>query len=163
MIEDLKLEQPIQKLEDKKKKKPGVWDKVFRKKKLEKSQKVAILYLTKNGQAVPFELEPKNGFFTIRGKSYHEREDCSFVVGKTRIPLAVIHESSIIPEGTDIWKEKDMKEKFLELQTHAMNGIRHAELVKIAGEDRKPMSGKTMIIIGIIVIVGLAIWQGGFI
>lgn len=163
MIEDLILEKPIEKQEDKKKKKPGVWDKIFHKRKLEKSHKVAILYLTKNGEAIPFELEPRNGFFTIRGKSYHEREDCSFVMGKTRIPLAIINEASIIPEGNERWVEKDMKEKFLELQTHAMNGIRHAELVKIAGEGGKPINVKTVVLVIIGLIIGLAVWQGGLI
>ncbi len=146
-----------------KKNKPGVWDKMFNKKKLVKDQKVAVMYLTKNGQALPFELEPKNGFFTIKGKAYHEREDCSWVMGKQRIPLAIIREGEIIPMGKQQWLEKEINEKFLEVQTHAMKGIRHAELVKLSGDDRKPLNAKAIILGGIILLVVLAVWQGGFI
>lgn len=166
MIEELKLEDfPIgKKVDPNKKQKPGVWDKTFNKKKLAKAQKVAVLYLTKNGQAIPFELDPKNGFFTIRGKAYHEREDCSWVLGKQRVPLAIIREGEIIPMGKEEWQEREIKEKFLEVQTHAMKGIRHAELVKLSGETNGPkLNAKTIIVIGIVVIVGLAIWQGGLI
>ncbi len=166
MIEELKLEDfnVGTKVDPKKKQKAGIWDKSFNKKRLAKTQKVAVLYLTNNGQAMPLELEPKNGFFTIKGKAYHEREDCTWVMGKQRIPLAIIPEGELIPMGKEQWKEKNMKEKFLELQTHTMKGIRHAELVKLSGEKDGPkLNGKTIIIIGIVLIVGLAIWQGGFI
>lgn len=151
-------------LEKKSKKKPGnVWDKAFNKRKLKKEKKVAILFLTNNGQAIPMELEPKNGFFSIKGKSYHEREDCCYSMTKERIPLAIIPEWSLIPLGTKEWEDRSIKEKFLELQTHAMRGIRHAELVRLAGEkDGQKISPKMLIILGIIAIVGIAIWQGGF-
>ena len=166
MIEELKLEDfavgtPI---DPNKKQKAGIWDKSFNKKKLAKTQKVAVLYLTNNGQALPFELEPKNGFFTIRGKAYHEREDCTYILGKQRIPLAIIPESDLIPIGKVSWYEKNIKEKFLELQTHTMKGIRHAELVRFAGEkDGVKLNAKAIILLGIAGIVALAIWQGGLI
>jgi len=145
------------------KNKTTIWDKVFNKKKLMKSQKVAILYLTSNGQAIPMEQESKNGFFSIRGKTYHEREDCTWSIGKERLPLALIREKEIIPIGKESWLERTIKEKFLIVETHAMNGIRHAELVRQSGETGKPVNLKAMILLGLAIIVGLAIWQGGFI
>jgi hypothetical protein len=165
MIEELILEDlPETKKKDTKKKKKGIWSKSYNEKKLIKKHKVAVLYLTKNGEARPLELEPKNGFFTIKGKAYHEREDCTWVMGKQRIPLAIIPEGEIIPMGKEQWQEKNIKEKFLEVQTHAMKGIRHAELVKLSGEENKGgITAKGAILIGIMVIIGIAIWQGGLI
>lgn len=163
-MEELKLEDLETKTitdDPKQKSKPGVWDKSFNKKRLAKNHKVAILYLTNNNRAIPMELEPKNGFFNIKGKSYHEREDCTWVLGKQRIPLAIIHESQIIPEGNDRWLEKSIKEKFLEVQTHAMKGIRHAELVRMGEKEGKPLNLKAIILVGIGIIIAIAIWQGG--
>ena len=149
-------------LEKKSKKKQGnVWDKAFNKRKLKKEKKVAVLFLTNNGQAFPMELEPKNGFFTIKGKSYHEREDCTYSMTKDRIPLAIIPEWSLIPLGTKEWEDKSLKEKFLELQTHAMRGIRHAELVRLSGEKGEgKINVKMLILIGIGAIIAFSVWQG---
>lgn len=147
---------------DRSKKKQGnSWDKAFNKKRLKKSGKVAVLFLTNNNGAIPMELEPKNGFFTIKGKSYHEREDCSYSMTKDRIPLAIIPEWSLIPLGTKEWEDRAPREKFLELQTHAMRGIRHAELVRLAGEKGEgKINVKMLILIGIGLVIAFSVWQG---
>ncbi len=165
MIEELVLNdlKETSEIEKKSKNKPGIWDKIFKKKKLEKQEKTAVLFLRNNGRAEAFALSPKNGFYTIYGKAYHEREDCTWQFAKQRIPLVIIPENDIIPIGNVNWVEKKIKEKFLEIQTHAMKGIRHAELVKLSGENNKPFNVKAAVLICIAIIIGLAVWQGGLI
>ena len=151
-------------LDTKVKKDRGVWDKAFNKKRLKKTGKVAVLFLTNHNSAIPMELEPKNGFFTIRGKSYHEREDCTYSISKDRIPLIIIQEWSLIPLGTKEWEDKPLRSKFLELQTHVMRGIRHAELVRLSGEkEGQKINIKMLILLGIGAIIAFSVWQGGFI
>ena len=161
-LEQLNLEDDLElKLGSKKgeKKKSGLWDKVWKKNKLKLPRKVAVLFLTNNNEAIPMEVEVRNGFYNIRGKSYHERDDCIYTMTKQRIPLAIIPEWSLIPIGTKKWEDKTIREKFLEVQTHAMRGIRHAELVRM-GEKDKPINVKVMILIGIALIIGVAVFMG---
>lgn len=143
------------KLEDKLKK--SWWDKMFNKNKFQKLKKVAVIYLRENGNAEPMELESKNGFFHIEGRTYHERRDCIYTVGKERIPLAIIPEWSMTPLGTKQWDEKLMQEKFSEVQDHLLKGIRHAELVRMGEKDGMNINVKKAIGIGIIVLVAIVI------
>ena len=167
-LEELKFDEPILDLEyqvkkdPNEKKKKGIWDKAFNKRKLKRERKVAVLFLTNNNQAIPMELEPKNGFFTVKGKSYHERDDCTYSMTKDRIPLIIIQEWSLLPVGTREWEDKPIKEKFLEVQTHAMRGIRHAELVRMSGEkEGGKINMKVLILVGIGLVIAFSIWQGG--
>lgn len=148
------------KKEDKKdKKNKGIWGNLFSKN-IVKKNKVAILYLQNNGIAKAMELEAKKGFFTINGRTYHEDRDCIYRFSKENIPLAIIPEWSLIPYGTKKWHDKEMIEKFSELEDHVLRGIRHAEFVRLGGEGDKKINMKNAVLIGIVVIIGLAIATG---
>ncbi len=136
-----------------KKKPKSFWDKIFSINKLKKPNKVAVIYLRNNGNAEPMEVEVRNGFFNIKGKTYHENRDCMFTFSRLRTPLAIIPEWSLIPVGTKDWDDKDIREKFAEVQDHALRGIRHAELVRMGDKETKPLNTKTIILL----IVGLVI------
>lgn len=143
------------------KKKKGFWDKVWNKKKLEKRNTVAVLYLRENGNAEPMEIVSKRGFFNINGKTYHERRDCIYTMNKDRFPLAIIPEWSVTPIGTKSWYDKRPQEIISILQDHCMNGIRHSERVR-SGENMgdSKLNMKNIIVIGIIVIVAIAVLMG---
>lgn len=133
----------------KEKKKPIIWDRVFRKRNIEKLNKVAVLYLRNNNKAEALELEARRGFFTINGKTYNEDKDCVFTMGKERLPLAVIREDSLIPEGNSNWTERAMKEKCFALQDQVIRGVKHAEFVRMGEKEPMRLSGKA--IVGIII------------
>ncbi len=149
MIEELQT-----KVEEKTK--LGFWEKVWKKRRIQKPNVVAVLFLNENGTAEPMEVKSEKGFFNIKGKSYHERNDCTFTMAKERYPLAIIRQWSITPEGTKKWDEKEIQEKFCIFQDHAIKGIRNAERVRLGerGEGIK-LNGKAivgLIIAGIIAI-----------
>ena len=142
---------------EKKKGKEKTWHQnLFKKEKFKKPTKVAVMFLRKNGTAEPIEKETKDGFFEIGGETYHERRDCTYFVGKDRVPLAVIPEGGFIPLGTSKWYEKDMLSKFHEAQDHLLRGIRHAELVRSGGMGVSP-NVKKMIGLGLLAMIGLVI------
>jgi len=147
-----------------KKEKKGVslFEKLFKKSLLKKPDKVAVIYLRNNGIAEPMEVTSKKGFFTINNRTYHEKRDCIYTVTKERIPLAIIKEWDIFPIGTKKWDDEPMREKFSELEDHALRGIRYAELVKMGDHDRPKLNYKTMILIalGIIIVLAIAIGYG---
>jgi hypothetical protein len=152
MMEEEKKEE-----EDKKKAMKKTWHQnLFKKEKFKKPNKVAVIFLRQNGTAEPMEKETKNNFFEIDGQTYHERRDCTYFIGKDRVPLAVIPEGGFIPLGTSKWYEKDMLVKFHEAQDHLLRGIRHAELVRSGGVGVSPNT-KKMIGIGLLILVGLVI------
>lgn len=144
----------------KKDKKKGFWKKLWSKKKLEKSNMVAVIYLRNNGHADPIEVESKNGFFNINGKTYHENRDCIYTLGKDRYPLAIIPEWSVTPIGRKEWEDKGMQEKFHILQDHVMKGIRHAERVRMGEKDGQQLNIKAIILIGIAVLIVAAVLIG---
>ncbi len=141
----------------KEKTKLGFWEKTWRKRKLKINNIVAVLYLNENGTAETMEVKSEKGFFNIKGKTYHERNDCTFTMSKDRYPLAIIHEWSITPEGTKTWDEKEIQEKFSLFQDHAIKGIRHAERVRLGerGEGIK-LNGKAVVGLIIAAIVAIA-------
>lgn len=139
------------------KRKPNLWERMFRKNKLKKPQMVAVVYLRNNGRAEPIEVESKKGFFTIYGKTYNEDRDCIYLLGKDKTPLAIIPEWSLIPYGTKKWHDKEMLEKFAELQDHVLRGIRHAELVRMGNESGSKLNMKAIIGLIIAAIIGYAI------
>ena len=143
-----------QKQETKKDKK-GIWGRIFKESKLKKG-KTAILFLKNNNIAEPMELESNKGFFHIDGKTYHEDRDCVYTLGKDRYPLAIIPEWSSIPFGTKSWHDKPMLEKFHSLEEHTIRGIRQAELVRSGEKDKDKLNIKTIVIIGILMIIALA-------
>lgn len=143
---------------EKESKKERWWTKHFGKDKLKKSNKVAIVFLRNNGNAELLEQESRNGFFTVNGTNYHERRDCTYTITKDRIPLIIIKEWDIIPMGTKDWDDKDMREKFSELENHVLKGIRYAELVKVGGGGiESKISIKQVIIYGIAALVGVVV------
>ena len=133
------------------------WHGFFGKKSLKKTNKIAVIYLRNNGNAELLEQEPRNGFFSINGQTYHERADCIWTVTKDRLPMAIIREWDIIPIGTKRWEEEDMREKFAQLEEHVLKGIRHAELVKSGGFSDSKITPKQMIMWGIIAIIAIAV------
>ena len=136
---------------EEKKKKKDLWDKVFNKNKLKKPNRIAVIFLRNNGNAVPMEVNVREGFFNIEGKTYHEKRDCIYTMGKERIPLAIVQEWSMFPVGTRKYEDQDLREKFSQLQEHAMRGIRHDERVRIGDTGvGKTVNMKTMIL-GIII------------
>lgn len=148
-------------VEDKKKGKKGLWEKFFNKDMVKKG-KTAIVYLKNNGTVELLELASERGFFNIGGKTYNEDRDCIYTVTKDRYPLAIIPEWSMIPYGTKTWHDKPMIEKCSELQDHCIRGIRHAELVRMGDKGFSKMNNKTLIVIAIIVIIGIAFLMNGF-
>ena len=152
-----KKEDKISKKESKKLKK-NVWHNgLFNAKKYKRPNRVAVVYLRNNGIAEPMQVDTKDGFFSINGKTYHERKDCVYSFHKDRIPFAVIPEWSMTPIGTKRWEEQTMHEKFNELQDHLLRGIRHAELVRRTGIGMGGMDAKKMIGLGILVMVGMVV------
>lgn len=141
---------------EKKVKKQTWFQNLFRKERFKKPNKVAIIFLRKNGTAEPMEKETRNGCFEIGGQTYHERRDCTYFFGKHRIPLAVIPEGGFIPFGTLKWYERTMLEKFHEAQDHLLRGIRHAELVRVGGMGVNP-NVKKMIGLGLLILVVLVV------
>ncbi len=140
----------------KEKKKKSLWDRMFKKHKLKKPNKVAVIYLRRNGSAQPMEVESKGGFFNINNKTYHEDRDCIYRLGKENYPFAIIPEWNVTPIGKIKWEEKDMQEKFSTLQDHVIKGIRHAERVRSGESSDSKLNTKSLIVMGIIAIIGLA-------
>jgi hypothetical protein len=132
------------------------WSKIFKKEKVKKPESVAILYLRNNRNAEAMYLIPKDGMFDINGKKYHQRKDCIYSITKDKIPLAIIPEDGLIPIGTSEYNTLPIETKLSELQNHAINAIRNAELVKMEGGESK-MNMKMVIIIVIVAIVGFAL------
>ncbi|KKN14660.1 hypothetical protein LCGC14_0993910 [marine sediment metagenome] len=147
----------ISKKESKKLKKKDWRNNLFNAKKFKRPNRVAVVYLRNNGIAEPMQVDTKDGFFSINGKTYHERKDCVYSFHKDRIPFAVIPEWSMTPIGTKRWEEQTMHEKFNELQDHLLRGIRHAELVRRTGVGMGGMDAKKMIGLGILVMVGMVV------
>lgn len=132
-------------LEDKvefKKGKKGFWESLWKKRRLDKPGVVAVIYLKENGNAEKLEVKTNKGFFSIAGRTYHEKRDCTYtmMLNKERYPLAIIPEWNLTPLGTKEWEDKAIQEKFAILQDDVMKGIRHAERVR-SGES----SGETKV------------------
>ena len=140
---------------------PRFWEGFLGKKKLQKTSFVAILYL-KDIHAEPLIQKTTNGFFTIDGKTYHERQDCTYTIkiGKDRFPLAIIKDNQIVPFGTKDWDELEIKEKYLACQEHAMSGIRHAERVRMGQSEDKPINVKMIILVVLGLVIAGAVMYG---
>lgn len=138
--------------------KNSLWSKVWKKNKLKKPKSVAVIYLREDGSAEPMEVQTRRGFFEINGRTYHERRDCTYtLVGKERFPFAIIPEWNLTPLGTKEWNDREPQDKCSKLQDHAMQGIRHAERVRL-GEKMggMQMNTKTIVVLGIVAIIVIA-------
>lgn len=151
---------------DKKKEKNSFINRMFNKKKLQKPQIVAVLYVRKNGTAQPFETEAKKGFFSIDDRTYHIDKDCRFnlIIGKERIPFFMQFEDGLTPMPNSEYYENvktldEFKDKVAEAQNMAIRAIRHAELVRAEGADKPKINPKVAIGIAIVIIIGLAIFR----
>ncbi len=154
----------------KEKKKKKLWDGSWRKNKLKKPNSVAVLFLRNNGKAIQYEMETRKGFFELQGKTYHEDNDCMYQInldGAVR-PLAVICEWSLVPVGKQGWYSANdgegrlefMIRKFAEFQDYAIRGIRNAELVKMGESNKSPMNARTVILLIVAGIIGIAVLFG---
>lgn len=155
---DFELPETSKKDKKSKKEKLSYWSKVFNKSKIEKKpERVAVIFLRDNGIADPMMIDVKNGFFQIAGRTYHQRRDCNYSLGKERIPLAVIREKDLIPIGRREWDDKKIEEKVAEFQDHTLKAIRHAELVRMGEKESGSISTKQIILWGLIIVIGGAI------
>lgn len=164
VLEEIPMENNLTK---DKKKKQSVWNKMFNKSKLDKNPRlVMIWFLRNNGNVQILEQEPKKGFFTIEGRTYHEDQDCIWKVGKQGYPLAIIEENTMLPIGTRRWYEKRPQiendvdfivRKYSECEDHCLRGIRHAEAVRYGEREPTKINPKAIIwgIIGIALIYAL--------
>ncbi len=152
------------------KQKKTLFQKLFNNKTLKKPESVAIVYLRKNGTAQLTVAEPRNEMFNIDGRVYHQREDCNFSAGKERIPLAVIREDGLVPEGTEDYynmeSDLDMQKRCADHQDYAIKAIRHAEIVRMGyddGSNRAKLNPKIIIavVIGLVILYG--IFKGGLV
>lgn len=141
------------KLEKKVKEEKKWFEKFFNKDRLQKSNKVAVVYLLNNHLADFMELDTVDDKFKVAGKEYHVDKDCIFTTRKDRIPLVVIKEWDIIPEGTKDWDDKTMRNRFAELEKHVLRGIKNAELYKVGDNNPMKMTGKQMILWGLAALV----------
>lgn len=133
------------------KKSQSFWSKIFQKEKLKKPEDVAALYLRENGVAEPMIVHPdeKSGFFHINNRQYHPRRDCKFIIGKDKTPLVIIPEWKLTPVGTKEYDDLPIEQRLSDLQQHTIEAIRHAEIVKMSGEDGIKPNWK--VIIGIVI------------
>lgn len=149
----------------------GFWEKHFNSKKLDKPNTVAILILRVNGDATPlYRQYDENGMFTLEdlkknplAKSYHVRQDCIYRLkfGKHQIPLCILPEWSMIPLGTKVYWEMTPERRALELEQGILRAIRAEETIKQDENlKKKAVSGKTIWIFIIVVVVGYLIWKG---
>lgn len=138
------------------------WEKVWKKKRLEKADTVAVLYLRESGTAERMEIKTEKGFFNINGKAYHVRRDCIYILDdKEKTPLALIPEWCVTPIGTRGWYNQDEQEKVAKLQDHAIQGIRHAERVRSGEEGNNiKMNTKAIVLLVIGLIIGGALLFG---
>ena len=162
----IKRKKKLEKLEEKvkenskdkkKKKEKTLFEKLFNKKKLNRPEKVAVIYLRTNRTAEPIEAELKDSMFMIHGKSYDSKQECIWITTtKERYPLAVIHEDQITPVGTKEWSERAIQQKFQEFQDHVIKAIRHTELVREGYKGEKTNFSTKQIVGAIIaaVIIG---------
>jgi hypothetical protein len=140
------------------------WDKTWNKRKLEKPQKVAVLYLRRNNSAQGIEVDTQKGFFEIESKTYHVDRDCMYRFGKDKLPLAVIQEDGLVPTGNaDFFQRlKDVnafERKSAEYQDLVLKAIRHAELVREQGRNGPGVNPKVVIAIVIVAIIAFAIFR----
>lgn len=155
----------IEQTEKRKPDRNSLWSKLWSKGKLSKPQRIAVIYLRKNNQAEPIVAEAKKGFFVIHDRTYHVERDCIYNLGKERVPFAIIEE-----EGLKAWGNADFLKKMEEakgiekvvadFQNLALNAIRHAELVKLAGEEGKGKLNPKYVIGGLILLaIGYAVYK----
>jgi hypothetical protein len=142
-----------------KEEKRNIWQKIFKRDKLKKPNMVSAIYLRQNGNAEPMYLSiDEKGMFNVNNKQYHALSDCRFnlINGKDRIPFVMIREEGLIPEPNNEYYAKDIEERCAQHQDLAIKAIRHAEIVRMAGDEKK-MNTKLVIGLVILGIVGLAL------
>ncbi len=150
MTEDKEVEK---KTVEKKKKDKKWFERFFNKDKLQKSNKVAVVYLLDNHLADFMELDTIDGKFKINNQEYHVDKDCMFTTRKDRIPLVIIREWDIVPLGTKKWEDETMRIKFSELEKHVLRGIKNAELYKVGDNNPMKITGKQMILWGLAALI----------
>lgn len=157
------LEDKVSEKEKKKADKKGLWGRAWKKRKLEKPNMVAVIYLREDGMAEPLEIKTRRGFFNVNNHTYHVDKDCIYTLTKDRVPLAVIREWSVTPIGKKEWDDKPIQEIMSKVQDHVMNGIIHSERVR-SGEDRGDgkITSKQIILGGIILVILVAVVMGYF-
>ena len=129
------------------------FERLFNINKLQKTNKVAVVYLLNNNLVEFYELDTQDGKFSVNGNHYHVDKDCIYTTKKDRIPFMVVREWDIIPLGTKKWDDETMRIKFSELEKHVLRGIKNAELYKVGDNAPFKMTGKQMILWGLAALV----------
>lgn len=159
MVQKLNLETQLDTKDEKES--IGFWSKVFKKNKAKKPNRVTVIYKRINGNAEPLYVEVKKGMFVIHDKTYHESELCRYnlKIGNDSFPFYSVNEKGLIPEGKKEYYDKIEKtdEIIQEHQDLAIKAIRHAELVRIEGEQNKGMNPKLVIVFVIVGIIAFAL------
>lgn len=164
MIDEDKLKEFDKLKKEKEEEKNKFWGKTIRKDKLKKPESIAVLYLRMNGIAEPLYVIPKNGMFHIESQTYHVREDCRYLINKDKVPLAILREDGLVPEGTSEFWEREFQARCAEHQNKAIKAISQAELVRMGYDDNKmKINPKIIIVLVILAIVGYAIFKGGLV
>lgn len=145
------------------KKKQGFLERLFKvdKNKVTKGL-VPILYLRNSGAAELMYVKPRDGFFDFNGKIYSEEPDKYWVFGKKRCPMVIIPEWTLKPlDRKEMFEDDKGNQNLQESVTYATKAIEHAEIVKMeGGKPKKPINMKSVVVIGILLVVGYAFMKG---
>ena len=117
---------------------------------------IAVLFMRESGLYELKYVRPENGMFIVQGRYYHIVGSCNGIVGKKRIPLAVIPEWSFIPLSKKEYEVK-LGSKYQEAQSLIIKSLENAEIVKINQDVAPKHNPNSKLIVGIIIaaIVGL--------
>ena len=152
-IVESKIVDPDLIAEPKQKKK---WFKIFKSDKAKKN-KVAIIYLSNDGEIKPIYKEVKDGLFKINGKTYHET-DCYHTYGRKRMPAVVIPEWGLIPISRENYA-KNFAADAQEAQQLIIKAVENAEIVRLQEQQGKKIDPKLVLGIIAIAIVGIYFYQ----
>lgn len=136
------------------------WGKFFKKEKVKKEGKVAVMLLHKTTDATVDYIDvEQDGSFEVLGEQYHINEHCLYNLKfkKDRYPLCILPTWTMIPIGTKAWFELSQERRGHELERIILNAIKKEEAIKMDdGKKKNKMSAKTIWII-------LAVVVGGYI
>ena len=159
LIEESNLEEKVKDIRPKENKESETfWGKIFKKNKIDKEGKVAIMLLHPQGDATTlYQDTDKDGGFKIEDEQYNINEHCVYTlkVKKDRIPICILPTWTMIPIGTKAWFELSQERRGFELQRIILKNIKNEERVKLGDEKKKTkLNAKTIWIILVILIGG---------
>lgn len=152
------LEKKIKNVDDKKS--ITFWGKIFKKNKVNKEGKVALILLHPHGDATTqYQDVEKDGSFKVGNEQYYLNEHCIYRlrVKRESIPLCILPTWTMIPLGTKAWFELTQERRGMELSRMILNAIKKEEAIKMEdGKKKGKMSAKTIWLL-------LAVVVGGYI